>query len=304
MCSISGGSDSDVILDICSRLDPEKKIHYVWFDTGMEYLATKSHLQYLEDHYGVKIQRERAIKPIPVTCKTYGVPFLSKQVSEFVMRLQRHGFDFAKGDRSFEELYAEYPRCKSALEWWCNCKPGNRPHSRLEIGWNMGLKEFMIQNPPSFQIANKCCKYAKSGPAYRLIQKNGYELRISGVRKAEGGARSSTYKNCFSQGDSGKISEYRPIFWFSNADKKEYCDHYGIRHSDCYEVYGLRRTGCVGCPCSCCPEAELDVLLRYEPKLFHAALNTFADSYAYMEAYRAFRLSNRKEKEKRRNEAA
>lgn len=41
ICSISGGADSDIVLDICTRLDDENKIQYIWFDTGLEYQATK-----------------------------------------------------------------------------------------------------------------------------------------------------------------------------------------------------------------------------------------------------------------------
>ena len=33
MCSISGGSDSDIVLDIMTKVDDEKKVEYVWFDT-------------------------------------------------------------------------------------------------------------------------------------------------------------------------------------------------------------------------------------------------------------------------------
>ena len=39
LCSISGGSDSDVILDLVHRVDLNKKVKYVWFDTGLEYQA-------------------------------------------------------------------------------------------------------------------------------------------------------------------------------------------------------------------------------------------------------------------------
>ena len=46
--SISGGSDSDIMLDIIERLRNGKHICYVWFDTGLEYQATKDHLDYLE----------------------------------------------------------------------------------------------------------------------------------------------------------------------------------------------------------------------------------------------------------------
>ena len=45
-CSISGGADSDIMLDICTKFDTEKKIKYVFFDTGIEYEATKKHLDY------------------------------------------------------------------------------------------------------------------------------------------------------------------------------------------------------------------------------------------------------------------
>ena len=55
MCSISGGSDSDILLDLLTRLDQDKKVQYVWFDTGLEYQATKDHLKYLEQKYGIEI---------------------------------------------------------------------------------------------------------------------------------------------------------------------------------------------------------------------------------------------------------
>lgn len=58
VCSISGGSDSDVMLDIIHKVDIDKKVRYVWFDTGLEYGATKRHLEYLEKRYGIKIERE------------------------------------------------------------------------------------------------------------------------------------------------------------------------------------------------------------------------------------------------------
>lgn len=61
ICSISGGSDSDIILDICKKVDVQKKIIYVWFDTGLEYKATKEHLKYLEKKYNIEIHREREL---------------------------------------------------------------------------------------------------------------------------------------------------------------------------------------------------------------------------------------------------
>ena len=296
VCSISGGSDSDIMLDICTKCDKDNKIEYVWFDTGLEYQATKDHLRYLEKKYGIEIKSYKAIKPIPSTCKQYGQPFLSKQVSEFMRRLQKHNFRWE--DKSFEELINEYPNCKSALEWWCGNK-GNS--SKFNITQNKWLKEFIVANPPTFKISNVCCKYAKKDVSHKLLSDFGYDLNIVGIRKAEGGARSVAYKSCFDENGKSKSNtydNYRPIFWYKNADKEEYDSHYKIVHSKCYSKYGLKRTGCAGCPFGRDFDQELKIIEKYEPKLFIAVNNIFGDSYEYTRRYKEF-CKKKNEEEKR-----
>lgn len=281
VCSLSGGSDSDVMLDICTKCDKDNKIEYVWFDTGLEYQATKDHLKYLEKKYGIEIKSYKAIKPIPLSCKKYGQPFLSKQVSEYIKRLQSHNFKWE--DKTFEELYEEYPKCKAALLWWCNKKECNS----FNIRWNKWLKEFLIENPPTFPISNLCCKYAKKDVAHKLLDEYGYDLNIVGVRKAEGGVRAGSYKNCFDENGDG-YDNYRPLFWYTNSDKEDYEKYYGITHSKCYIEYGLKRTGCCCCPFGRDFEHELKITEKYEPKLFIAVNNIFGDSYEYTRKYRKF----------------
>ena len=281
VCSISGGSDSDVMLDIVWRCDKDNKVDYVWFDTGLEYQATKVHLKYLENKYGIEIKPYRAIKPIPLTCKQYGQPFLSKHVSEMIRRLQRYNFKFE--DKCFEELYKEYPKCKSALEWWCNLKKS----PAFNIKQNKWLKEFLIESPPTFAISNLCCKYAKKDVAHKLLKENDYDLQIVGVRKAEGGVRATAYKSCFDENGSG-YDNYRPLFWYKDSDKEEYDEHYKIVHSKCYTEYGFKRTGCACCPFGRECEDELKAVNIFEPKLFKAVNNIFGDSYEYTRKYREF----------------
>lgn len=293
VCSISGGSDSDVMLDICWKCDKDNKIEYVWFDTGLEYQATKEHLKYLEDKYNIEIKPYKAIKSIPLSCKQYGQPFISKHVSEMIRRLQSHNFIWE--DRPFEKLYREYPKCKSALEWWCNTKP-SKAHN---INQNKWLKEFLIENPPYFQISNLCCRYAKKDVSHKLLSENDYDLNVVGVRKAEGGVRSTAYKSCFDESE-GNYDNYRPLFWYKDSDKKDYDEHYGIVHSKCYTEYGLKRTGCAGCPYGRDFEFELEVIQKYEPKLYIAVNNIFADSYTYTRKYREFCKMKDEEKKKAR----
>lgn len=289
MCSVSGGADSDIVVDICTKVDKDHKVKYVFFDTGLEYEATKRHLKFLEEKYDIKIEVEKAIKPIPLCCRKYGQPFLSKQISEFIGRLQKHNFKWE--DKSFEELLKEYPKCKSSLKWWCNAydKKKSGAESNFNIAYNKYLKEFLIENPPTFPISNKCCTYAKKRVATKYKEKNDIRLSITGIRKAEGGARSVAYKNCFTlNDDKGVADEYRTIFWYKNDDKKEYESHYKIVHSDCYSKYGLSRTGCAGCPYGKNFELEIEIIREHEPKLYKAINKIFGDSYEYTRNYIEF----------------
>lgn len=144
LCSVSGGADSDVILDMCWRCDPNNKVIYVWFDTGLEYQATKDHLNFLREKYDIEILIAKAVKSIPLTCKEIGQPFMSKYVSDMIQRLQRHGFKWE--DKPFEELYQEYPKCKVALQWWCTYEVDKG--GPFDINRNKYLKEFLIEYPP------------------------------------------------------------------------------------------------------------------------------------------------------------
>lgn len=291
MCSISGGSDSDVMLDIVWRCDKDSKVDYIWFDTGLEYQATKDHLNYLEDKYGIEIKRYKPKKPIPTCCKEYGQPFISKHVSEMMSRLIRH--DFKWEDKSFDELYAEYPKCKIALSWWTNSNISDQ----FNIRKNKFLKEFIIQNPPAFTISNKCCHYAKKKVVHDLIKENEYRLNIFGVRRAEGGSRVTAYKSCFDEQDD--CDNYRHLFWYKNYDKEEYMNSYAVENSKCYTEYGLLRTGCIGCPYGRDFEIELKVIQQYEPKLYKAVNNIFGDSYEYTKKYREFRKKMEQENKKK-----
>ena len=283
VCSISGGADSDVMLDIVWKCDKNNIIEFVWFDTGLEYQATKEHLKYLEEKYGIEIKPYRAIKPIPTTCKQYGQPFLSKYVSDMIQRLQRHNFGWEDG--TYNDLAIKYPKCKGALKWWCNVN-GNSSHFNIQR--NKWLKEFMILNPPQFKISNKCCQYAKKDVVHKVIKENDFDLEITGIRRSEGGIRATSYKSCFDNNDDGTYDRYRPLFWYSDSDRKEYEKQNEIIHSRCYTEYGLTRTGCAGCPFGKEFEDELLVIEKYEPKLFKAVNNIFGDSYEYTRTYKNF----------------
>lgn len=296
LCSISGGSDSDIMLDIIYNVDVDKKVKYVWFDTGLEYQATKDHLKHLEEKYNIEIIREKAIKPIPLTCKQCGQPFLSKFVSQMINILQRNNFKFENAP--FEELIKKYPNCKSALKWWTSeytkTKKFKKP-SMYDINYNKYLKDFLIEQPPNFNISSNCCKYAKKDVSKQLIKIYNADLIILGIRRAEGGIRSTAYKNCYSQ-NIGFADQYRPIFYYTNQDKEIYKKALNIKHSNCYSQYGMTRTGCGGCPFNKKLAEDLVAIKTYEPKLYKAINNIFAQSYQYTQQYHEY-ISKREREE-------
>lgn len=295
LVSISGGADSDIVIDLVERHKGDANVKYVWFNTGLEYDATKRHLDYLRKRYSVEIVEFKAVVPIPTSCRKHGVPFLSKLVSDEIERLQKH--DFKWEDKPFEVLLKEYPRCKQALRWWCNdwgkLKSGR--NSSKNISNHAYLKEFLIENPPPMRISPYCCNGAKKRTKNRAIKQFKASLNITGERRSEGGARSTAYKSCFSQATDKEIAKYRPLFFWSDNDRKDYEREHNIIHSDCYEIWGMKRTGCAGCPFGSRFEEELKLMEQYEPKLYNAALAIFGQSYEYTRKYREYKERRKKE---------
>lgn len=286
LVSCSGGSDSDVVIDFLHQCGFGDKVEYVFFDTGLEYQATKDHLDYLEDKYDIQIDRAKAFKSIPYCCKTYGEPFINKIVSENIERLQRHGFQWE--DEPYDVLIKRYPDAQCGLKWWCN----HHEINQYCIRYKKYLKEFLIENPPKFKISPKCCRYAKKMTAKKYYKDHNVELSITGMRKSEGGIRATALKSCYS---IGSPDSYRPIWWFTNQDKKEYCQHYNVIHSKAYTKYGFSRTGCACCPFAFDLQSELRTISKYEPRLFKAIINTFEKTYEYTRQYYDFRDNLEKE---------
>lgn len=288
-CKISGGSDSDIMLDAVWRCDKNNKATYVWFDTGLEYQATKDHLSYLEERYDIQVQREKAILPIPLSARKYGQPFINKRISDYLERLQKHGFRWE--DEPYDILTKHYPRCQTALRWWCDAAKSKQ----FCISHHKGLKEFLIHCQPTMKFSCKCCIYAKKKVGNRLMKEGGFDLDIIGVRKAEGGPRATAYKSCFDQHSADWNDEqtgwdtYRPLFWLKNEDKQQYVAAYQILHSACYTKYHLKRTGCAGCPLGRDIQTELEAIKEYEPQFYQACIHTFGESYMLTEQYRRFK---------------
>lgn len=311
ICSYSGGADSDIMIDLIERtramfeLPP---IKYVFFNTGLEMKATKEHVQETAARYGVEIETVRPKISIVQAARKYGVPFVSKIMSAGLSEWQKKGIPLSIADEYNEaedkvakrqELRERYPHCESVINFLCCCNAAGepRPNIQLVINSSKYMLDFIKETPPDFQISAKCCYYCKKQIAHR-VQKQ-YEMIITGERRDEGGMRSVPRKDnsslCFGETASGQY-RLRPLYYVSDADKAWYKEYYKIRYSDAYEVYGLTRTGCCGCPISYKAVDDLERIKPYEPNVVKAAYNIFGKSYEYRQKYNKYKASRKREK--------
>lgn len=74
-----------------------------------------------------------------------------------------------------------------------------------------------------------CCEGAKKKTAKLINQKYDCCLKIIGERRAEGGIRALRHHSCFDPVAEDSIPTYRPLFFWDDADKKQYKEHYGYQ---------------------------------------------------------------------------
>lgn len=304
ICSYSGGADSDIMIDVIERarnafsLPP---VDYVFFNTGLEMKATKDHVKRTAEKYDVEIHEVRPKVNIVQATRQHGIPFVSKIMSGGLSEWQKKGVPLSIADEYNEaedkhakrlELKERYPKCESLINFLCCCnKDGEpRPNIQLVINSSKYMLDFIRDCPPDFKISAKCCDYCKKQVAHE-VQKH-YEMIITGERRDEGGMRSVPRKDntalCFTETASGQF-RLRPLYYVSDKDKAWYKDYYGVRYSDAYEVYGLTRTGCCGCPISYKAIDDLELIKPYEPNVVKAAWNLFGKSYLYRQKYNEYK---------------
>ena len=309
ICSYSGGADSDILIDVIERtrenfqLPPVK---YVFFNTGLEMQAIKDHVQDTATKYGVEIEEVRPKVNIVKAVRAHGVPFVSKIMSAGLEGWQKKGIPLSIADEyeqatdkaaKRQELKERYPKCESTINFLCCCNSAGepRPNIQLVINSSKYMLDFIKESPPDFHISAKCCDYCKKQVAQKA--QKGYDMIITGERRAEGGMRSVPRKDntamCFAETASGQY-RLRPLYYVTDADKDWYKHYYGIRYSDAYEVYGLKRTGCCGCPISYRAVEDLEIIRPYEPNVVKAAWNIFGKSYEYRAKYNKYKEARKR----------
>lgn len=219
--------------------------------------------------------------------RTYGVPILSKQKSQEIR-------DYARGN----------PYAIKRVE--------QRADTYGFTEAQRALAKYVREN--GIAISNICCEKSKKAPIRKYMKEHAIDLNVTGERRAEGGQRKTTHKSCFETGRThDKTDKFMPIWWWSNEVKADFKQAEGLVFSDCYEIYGMVRTGCCGCPFNLNIAKDLEAMQRYEPKLFKACMNVFGQAYELTDRFHArrkkclpdnFRMTLEQEAEKINNDGS
>ena len=318
ICSYSGGADSDIMIDLIEtarKIAPSlPPVKYVFFNTGLEMKATKDHVKATAEKYGVEIEEVRPKVGIVQAVREHGIPFVSKIMSAGLEGWQKKEIPLSIADEyelaedkavKRQELSDRFPKCESIINFLCCCNSAGepRPDIQLVINSSKYMRDFIGKYPPDFKISAQCCNYCKKQVAHDA--QKGYEMIVTGERRDEGGMRSVPRKDntslCFTETSDGQY-RLRPLYYVTDKDKAWYKERFEIRYSDAYEVYGLTRTGCCGCPISYKAVDDLELIRPYEPNVVKAAWNIFGKSYEYRKKYNAYKDARiRKEKRDKKN---
>ena len=195
--SFSGGKDSTVLLDIARTMYPNLKAMFV--DTGLEYAEIR---KFVKIHGNVDIIRPKmAFKQV---CEKYGLPLISKEVSECVYGARKYLTSILEEQAHLNERTNE--RSTLIGSSWKNSQEladilnqrmldrsgGSNQRLAIMLGWLTKNPKHPVQKDvPSkdrsafaqtkwkffldapFEISNICCRVMKKEPSHRYSKETG-----------------------------------------------------------------------------------------------------------------------------------
>ncbi len=320
--SFSGGKDSTVVAELILMAQKEYNlpdIPFVFADTQVEYDAIYEFVDWFSKNKH-PIEIVKPSKPFGKVLKEYGLPFGSKMKSEFINSYQNnkyYEYYLNKNCNNLEEKLQHLNKGVGELVSGHMCKKLNKEDKiyyelrpellelaeqeniELDKNWislilngkfnsreRLANKYMHVLHPDhEYKIASRCCDYVKKQPFYKYYADNGILGYFTGIRIEEGGVRAVQYKTCTSTKVVNGVTMWHkmPIFDWSDDNVNEFIEVFNVKISDVYTVYGLERSGCIGCPFSQQLEKNLEALYKYEPKKYKAVQNWLGKVYLDME---------------------
>ena len=264
--SFSGGKDSTIILALIKMCEdiytiPKNAIKAVFVNTRIELDATEEFVHWCKENWYENIEIICPEKSFSEVLSQHGKPIKSKMKSECLERYQKR--------------YNETSR-KMLLG------VSDSLYNKVLLA-NKDLH--LMHDDFKIDISNKCCDFLKKKPIRKYCKQNEMTGYYLGIRLCEGGARELNAKQRLKSGGKLCTGTRRgiivkmPIIDWTDEDVQEFIEYYNIPLSRAYTEYGMRRTGCIGCPFSIKLKDDLEILYKYEPNKYKACMFWLKDVY-------------------------
>ena len=260
--SFSGGKDSTVLHYLIDEAIPHNEYRRVYCDTGIEYQKIREFV------YGLQQEDDRfeIIRP-------------NKNIREMLLE---DGYPFKSKFHS--QLVASYQKCEATG------KPLTKTVTEYVARTSTHSdrvcpKKLLYQFQPDFtmKVSDKCCKRLKKEPFRKYEKETGRKLRVTGLRAAEGGARSFSFSaggGCVFRDKEGDIYQFSPLAPVSNEFIDWYVKTRNIKLASLYyPPFNFERTGCVMCPYSVHVGKQLMAIKDVLPAQFKQAWSIWRPVY-------------------------
>lgn len=235
--SFSGGKDSVVLHYLLDMALPNNNIPRLFLNTGIEYIDMVKFVRSMaEKDYRIVIHNSGV--NIPSMLNKYGYPFKSKEHSH-ILHLWQNNNDSKVGKYYLTKDGNRYKTCPKCLEY-------------------QFTKDFNIN------ISDKCCYKLKKEIAKKWEKLNNKSVCMTGMRKSEGGERTSM--SCIITDKDNNLKKFHPLSVVSNEWENWFIEKYNIQLCKLYyPPYNFQRTGCRGCPFSLNLQHDLDIMEELLP---------------------------------------
>ncbi len=236
--SFSGGKDSTVVSALLDLAIPDNKIPRVFINTGIEYSKIVEFVKEKasQDDRFILLKPTKNIKEI---LEKYGYPFKSKSHSHFLAIYQKSGLGTAVNN--YLKGYERYNifKCPEKLK-------------------------YQFTDSFDIKISEKCCFKLKKEPIAKWQKANNKPITMTGMRGAEGGARSLI--TCIITDKDKNLVKFHPLAPTTDEWENWFIDKYQVKLCDLYyPPYNFTRTGCKGCPYSLTLQKDLETMEQYLP---------------------------------------
>ena len=279
--SFSGGKDSTVVLkliDMCYErgLIPRGAIPAVFANTHLELDATLDFVNWVKENWYPWTEIIKPAVSFSSVFKNYGYPIISKMKSGELSDLQgqmKNGT--VRQFRSFQRLAGIPYVGAHGQQVKINC--------RLKIA-DKHLQ--VLHSEFNIPASDDCCRLMKKKPFEEYAITNCMLGYYTGERLSEGGVRRYVADQRAASGSTNVCTRLHgpyivksPIIDWPNEIVDQFIEEYDVPLSRAYTVYGMDRTGCYLCPFGVSVEQRLEVLHKYEPRKYKAAIHFMRDVY-------------------------